>query len=124
MCNLTERGTILDLVLVTKGLECYKVRQIRAAESGSGEISVRQGNTPTLPGYTKEELVGFQTSDPTLKAFRSFWDQGWPPGPRERAALSSQVKRLLKQWNCIQQKLLLSRIHVMVRCGSYSLLVV
>ena len=101
--RLIGQGTVLDSSLVSKGLECYKVRQICAVESGSGDGSTRQGNTPTLPGYTKEELIGFQSNDPTLKAFQTFWDQGKRPSPRERAALSSQVKRLLKQWSCIQQ---------------------
>lgn len=104
VCNLIERGTVLDADLVTKGLECCKVRQIRAVESGSGEITAGQGNTPTLPGYTREELLGFQTSDPTLKEFKTFWDRGRRPSPRERTALSSQVKRLLKQWSGIQQR--------------------
>lgn len=69
-----RRGTALDPVLVTKGLECHKVRQIRAVESMSEE-NTRQGNTLTLPSYTREELVGFQASDPTLKEFRTFWDR-------------------------------------------------
>lgn len=104
VCSLIGRGTILDPSLVSKGLECYKVREIRAVESGSGGVSTRQGNTPALPGYTGEELIVFQSSDPTLKAIRTFWDQGKRPSPRERAALSSQVKKLQKQWSCIQQR--------------------
>lgn len=57
MCNLIDRGTVLDPGLVSKGFECYKVRQIRAVESESSDLSARQGNTPTLPGYTREELI-------------------------------------------------------------------
>ena len=55
---------------------------------------MEQGNTPTLPGYTRDELIGFQTSDSTLKWFRAFWERGRRPGPKESTALSSQVKRL------------------------------
>lgn len=54
-----------------------------------------------IPPHCQVILEG--SSDPTLKAF-SFWDQGRRSSPRERAALSSQVKRLLKQWSCIQQR--------------------
>lgn len=104
VCNLIGRGTVLDTDLATKGLECYRVRQIRALESVSVEVSTSQGNTPTLPGYTREELIGFQTSDPTLKCFKTFWDRGRRPSPRERATLSGQVKKLLKQWGYIQQR--------------------
>lgn len=55
VCNLIERGTVLDPGLVSKGFECHKERQIRAVESGSDDLSARQGNTPTLPGYTRGE---------------------------------------------------------------------
>ena len=65
---------------------------------------MEQGNTPTLLGYTRDELIGFQTSDSTLKWFRAFWERGRRPGPKESTALSSQVKRLLKQWRNIQQR--------------------
>ena len=58
VCNPICRGTVLDPGLATKGIECFKVRQIRVAESVSGGDRVEQGNTPTLPGYTRDELVG------------------------------------------------------------------
>lgn len=110
VCNLMRRGTVLDPKLATKGLECCRVRQIRAVESVSDE-NTKQGNTPTLPGYTREELVGFQASDPTLKEFRTFWDRGRKPSSKERAALSTPVKKLLKQWNFLQlRKDLLYRV--------------
>ena len=80
VCNPIWRGTALDPGLATKGLECFKVRQIWVAESVSGEDSAGQGNTPTLPGYTRDELIGFQTSDSTLKGFRAFLDRGLKRG--------------------------------------------
>lgn len=101
VCNVIERGTVLDTHLVTKGLECCKVRQIRAV---SDDISTRQGNTPTLPGYTRDELISFQASDPTLREFCVFWARRRKPNHKERAALSKQVRKLLKQWNYVQQK--------------------
>lgn len=69
--------------------------------------STEQGNTPTLPGYTKEEVVRFQDSDPrpsVLQVFRSFWDWGRRPSFGERVGLSAQVKKLLKQWCYIKEK--------------------
>ena len=80
VCNPIWRGKVLDPGLATKGLECFKVRQIWVAESVSGEDSAGQGNTPTLPGYTRDELIGFQTSDSTLKGFRAFLDRGLKRG--------------------------------------------
>lgn len=103
VCSLVRRGTALEPDLVAKGLECYEVRQIRAWESGSGVVT-EQGNTPTLPGYTREELLAFQGSDPTITGFRTFWDRGKKPSYKERAALSNLVRRLLKQWNLIQER--------------------
>lgn len=79
-----------------KGLECYEVRQLHAVQSGS-EVVTGQGNTPTLPAYSREELLAFQSSDPIIIWFRAFWDCGRNPSPKERVALSSPVKRLLKQ---------------------------
>lgn len=104
LCNFIGRGTPLDTDLVTEGLKCYRVRQIRALESDPARTSTEQGNTPTLPGYTKEEVVKFQSSDPVLKVFRSFWDEGRRPSFRERVGLSAQVKKLLKQWGFIKEK--------------------
>lgn len=80
-----RRGTALDPVLVTKGLECHNVRQIRAVVSMLEE-KTRQGNTLTLSSYTREELVGFQASDPTLKEFRTFWDR-WRESRSEQPCL-------------------------------------
>lgn len=80
------------------------MRQIRALESDSVKTTTEQGNTPTLPGYTKEEMVKFQSSYPVLQTFRSFWNQGRRPSFRERVNLSTQVKKLLKQWGCIKEK--------------------
>lgn len=51
VCNLMRRGTALDPVLVTKGLECHKVRQIRAVESLSEENTRQCNNAHTTQLY-------------------------------------------------------------------------
>ncbi|XP_024117618.1 uncharacterized protein LOC112139155 [Oryzias melastigma] len=96
-------GSPLELDVVERGLECCRVRQIRAMELGPGTIK-EQGNTPTLPGYTREQLVEFQQNDLTLQEFKVFWDRKEKPKQKERAGLSKSVKRLLKQWSFIQQR--------------------
>lgn len=48
------------------------VRQ-SVVEKESAETHNRQGNTHTLPGYTKEELIAFQNSNPTLKLSYQFF---------------------------------------------------
>lgn len=60
-----------------------------------------QGNTPTLPGYSKEELRQFQSSDPTIKSFRQFWDKKKKPTHQQRKGLAKSVISLLRQWSRI-----------------------
>lgn len=97
ICNLVNRGSVVDLDLVTMNIECGKVRQIRAV---GAEIAEQQGNTPTLPRYMWEQLLKFQKTDVALQEFRKFWDrqekhrhQEWKP-----------VKNLLKYWKQVTQK--------------------
>lgn len=59
---------------------------------------VSQGNTPTLPGYSKDELRQFQNTDPKLKSFRHFWDRKKKPTYQQRRGLSKLVISLLRQW--------------------------
>lgn len=59
---------------------------------------------PRGPVLSKATHPLFPVSDPVLKVFRSFWDQGRRPSFRERVGLSAQVKKLLKQWGFIKEK--------------------
>lgn len=104
VCNMVNRGTVLNPDLVVAGIHCCRVRQIRALESGDSENNGAQGNTPTLPGYTRQQLVEFQSNDIILKEFRKFWDRQKKPNYRERLNLTAPVKRLLKQWGLIKVK--------------------
>ncbi|KAL6467298.1 hypothetical protein MHYP_G00251020 [Metynnis hypsauchen] len=105
ICNVVNKGTPLDPEMVAAGLNCCKVRQIRALESGvTGEDNVPQYNTPTFPSYTKAELAHFQAQDPTLQVFRNFWDRKKMPSSQERSSLDRTVKCLLKQWKYIQER--------------------
>lgn len=104
VCNMVDRGTPLNPDLVVAGIHCCKVRQIRALESGGVENSDEQGNTPALPGYTRQQLVEFQSNDAALKEFKQFWDRQKKPNYRERLDLMTPVKRLLKQWSLIKMR--------------------
>lgn len=105
ICNVVWKGTALEPELVTAGLGSCKVRQIRALETGaSTDADPSQGNTPTLPGYSKEELRRFQSQDPVLSVFKTFWDGERKPSNKERTSLSKPVLSLLKQWNRVQQR--------------------
>lgn len=57
ICNLMNRGTALDSELVTAALKSGKVRQIRIAGTSQKEsLELAQSNTPTLSGFSIEEL--------------------------------------------------------------------
>lgn len=67
ICNTLKTGTALGLELVAAGVECCRIRQLVATDpSEAGVCETAQANTPTLPGYSKAELQGFQASDPSL----------------------------------------------------------
>lgn len=103
ICSVFSRGTALEPELALKGLECCRLRQIRVLEAGEAVTSL-QGNTHTLPGYTREQLVEFQKSDPVLGEFRGFWNTKKRPVHLERKSLSRSVKCLLKQWSLIRER--------------------
>ncbi|XP_051938977.1 uncharacterized protein K02A2.6-like [Hippocampus zosterae] len=63
-----------------------------------------QDNTPTLPGYSKEVLQGFQAANPTLKVVRDFWNHQRKPSYQERRGLSKPVRALLKQWPRLRER--------------------
>lgn len=79
-------------------------------EEGTGQLQEAMEdehfleNTPTLPGYTKDELCQFQKADPVISLFRHFWNQKRKPTKNERVSLSRSVLALLKQWDRIQEK--------------------
>ncbi|CAI5636918.1 unnamed protein product, partial [Oreochromis niloticus] len=101
-CNLVSRGTTLGLDLVSAGVKCCQVRQARVtAVEQDTHFTDSQGNTPTLPGYSKEELRQFQSSDPTIKSFRQFWDKKKKPTYQQRKGLAKSVISLLRQWSRI-----------------------
>lgn len=103
ICNLICRGTSLEPELVTTGLECCQVNQIRALESGAPPSSAKEA-TPTLPGYSKEQLQTFQHQDSVLSVFRTFWNQKRKPSSHEWKCLSRAVKSLFKQWKQIRER--------------------
>uniref|UniRef100_A0A3B1KA92 Gypsy retrotransposon integrase-like protein 1 n=1 Tax=Astyanax mexicanus TaxID=7994 RepID=A0A3B1KA92_ASTMX len=104
ICNLINKGTTLGQELVDVGLERCEVRQIRASEAGHPLAGLDQENTPTLPGYSKDELRSFQEQDPVLSIFRSFWVRGKKPNNKERRDLSKSVLSLLKHWGRIREQ--------------------
>lgn len=105
ICNMVNKGTALESELVTAGINCCRIRRIRAQEAGTVvEVTELQGNTPTLPGYTKAELIDFQVNDATLSAFRKLWDRKRKPNGHERSSQSGPVKSLVRQWKFIQER--------------------
>jgi len=68
------------------------------------------GNTPTFPGYIREELRRFQDADPTLIVFRKFWDVKGKPAGEERQGVSESTVSLLKEWDHVQEKNELYRV--------------
>ncbi|KAF7707222.1 hypothetical protein HF521_018440 [Silurus meridionalis] len=95
-------GGSLALILMLTGISV--LRQIRALEAGEEAVTSLQGNTHTLPGYTKEQLAEFQKNDPVIQGFREFWDKEKRPVHLERKSLSRPVKCLLKQWSLIRER--------------------
>ena len=67
------------------------------------EVADTQGNTPTLPGYSKDVLRQFQSTDPTLKSFRDFWDQKTKPTYQQKKGLAKPVTSLLRQWHRVRE---------------------
>ncbi|KAL0161724.1 hypothetical protein M9458_045449, partial [Cirrhinus mrigala] len=104
ICSLVRRGTALDAELVQAGMERCEVRQMRAVEAGGLATKEAQGSTAIWPGYSKEQLVMFQSKDPVLKEFRVFWDQKRRPAGLEVKILSKTVRSLLKQWTRLREK--------------------
>lgn len=88
ICSLINRGTALNPALVAAGLHSCRLRHIRAVESYSDDPNgLRQGNTPTFPGYTTDELCAFQQQDPVISVFRRLWDQKRRPYGKDCIAL-------------------------------------
>lgn len=104
ICGMMRHGTTLDADLIRAGLERCEVRQMRAIETGGLASAEMQGSTPVWPGYTKEQLVAFQSQDPVLKEFRVFWDQKRKPAGLELRNLSKCVRSLMKQWARLREK--------------------
>ena len=103
ICN-ARMGTAVGPELGEAGVRCCKIRQIRISEARQDSSeNDGQGNTPVLPGYSKEELKQFQSTDPTLCSFRRFWDRKCRPNRRERAELDKHVASLLRQWDKIKE---------------------
>lgn len=94
ICNLICRGTALEPELITAGVKCDQLNQIRAVEAGQCESHSKEA-TPTLPGYSKDELQTFQCQDPVISVFKQFWDQDSQPNSQERKHLPVAVKSLL-----------------------------
>lgn len=104
ICNVVRKGTALGPDLGSAGARCCQVRQVRALATGQeAEAPNIQSNTPTLPGYSKEELKQFQTTDPTLRSFRKFWDQKKKPTRQQRSSSAKPVLSLLRQWPRIKE---------------------
>ncbi|KAL1278989.1 hypothetical protein QQF64_025662 [Cirrhinus molitorella] len=104
ICSVVSRGTALGPALALKGVECTRLRQIRVLEAGEKTQTSLQGNTHTLPGYTREQMVEFQKSDHVLRKFRKYWEKKKRPAHPESKSLSKAVKCLLKQWSFIRER--------------------
>lgn len=76
VCGWIHCGIYLDLALVAAGINSCEVRQMRAVVTNSNDgDELGQGNTPTFPGYSTDELIAFQQQDLVISRFRKFWDQ-------------------------------------------------
>ncbi len=97
ICSELHGGTAIDPDLTVLGPAL--------GELAEGKVSPDSalGNTPTLPGYTKEELCRLQDADPFLKLLKQFWHTRRKPSARERRGLPRQVRSLLKQWGKIKE---------------------
>ncbi|KAK3544562.1 hypothetical protein QTP86_016933, partial [Hemibagrus guttatus] len=103
ICNAIRAGTRVEPDLAVL-VNCRETRPLHAAVVDiDGEMPMVE-NTPTLPGYTKDELRGFQKVDPTIAALKNFWDQKRKPTKQERIGLSRPALSLLKQWDRIIEK--------------------
>ncbi len=103
ICSGLRTGTAMgaDLAGLVASPREGKIGQLQAAiENGEEHLE----NTPTLPGYTKDELRQFQDADPTISVLKNFWDKKRKPTSRERKYLSKPVLLMLKQWDRIQEK--------------------
>ncbi|KAJ7987239.1 hypothetical protein DPEC_G00336680 [Dallia pectoralis] len=104
ICNVVNKGTPLDVEVLTAGDQCCKVSQIRALECGARvEGTGSQHATFTLPGYTKAQLKEFQLNDSIICSFREFWDHNRKPSGPQRHHLPKPVLSLLKQWKHIRE---------------------
>lgn len=107
LCSGLRTGAVVgpDLAELVVGPSQERTGQLHAAieDEGTGEEYPLE-NTPTLPGYTKDELRQFQEADPTISVFKSFWDMKRKPAKPERMGLSRPVRLLLKQWDKVQEK--------------------
>lgn len=70
-------------------------------ETGKCESHAKEA-TPTLPGYSKEELQTFQYQEPVISALKQFVDRGSSPSSQERKKLLVAVKSVLKLWKHIK----------------------
>lgn len=103
ICNVIRKGTALEPDLVTAGAKCCKIRQICASEARvAADSSESQGNSPTLPGYSKDELPEFH--DPTLSGLRKFWDKQKKSTHKERSRLTKPDISTLKQWHRVKEQ--------------------
>ncbi|KAJ8016311.1 hypothetical protein DPEC_G00005880 [Dallia pectoralis] len=104
ICNIIWKGTALESDLVTAGVKCCEIRQIRVAQHASdSDDSKSQGNTATLAGYSKEELRKFQDTDPVIGVIRKFWDRQKKPSHLKRLGLTKPVLSMLKQWHQLKE---------------------
>lgn len=104
ICNVVNKGTVLEPDLVIAGESCCRVRQIRALDCGEDTGNDNQGSTHTMPGYKVQELVDFQKNDPIISSFRTFWKCRRKPSRSERSCLSKSTLSLIKQWKSIQEQ--------------------
>lgn len=88
ICSGLRTGTALeaDLSELMAGPREGETGQLQVAIDDEGEHFLE--DTPTLPGYTKDELRQFQEADPTLSILRSYWDKKRKPTKIERRSFS------------------------------------
>ena len=97
----------------------------------SGGVAVRTtmaveavNATSTIPGYSHEDLVRLQQSDPLISRFLRLWRRGGRPGGRQLKRESSALRALVKRWDRIEVRnnILYVRSHDPVEGDSYQLL--
>lgn len=103
ICNALRTGTVVEPDLAVR-VAREEARLLQAAIVDEDDREGILENTPTLPGYTKDELHRFQEEDPTITALRNFWDKKRKPTKQERTGLSRPALSLLKQWDRIREK--------------------